>query len=283
MLILLLKKINNMRNRKTKKKIGLALGGGGWRGLAHIGILKVLEENNIPIDLIAGTSAGGLIGGLYDYFGNAKDLESFISNFGYRDLFGVISDPKLKGGLIRGFKFTKYIDNLTNNINIEDLKIPFSAVSTDLLTGESIYIKSGNMAAAIKASISIPLLFQPSFLKDKFLVDGGVTENIPVKCVKEMGADVIIAVNLNSSIFPVRSNDISSSSKIAIVTSRITLDHLAKYLVKDADVLIEPKIPKQSIRLSLNYFLRFIKEKEIIKIGEEEAKKHINEIRRLVS
>ena len=132
----------------NKKKIGLALSGGGWRGLAHIGVLKVLEENNIPIDFIAGTSAGALVGGLYSYFGNSKDLEEFVLKFGYKDLFKIVADPKLKSGLIKGDRLIRYLNKLTDNANIEDLRIPFRAVSTDLLTGKTYYFKKGNIEYA---------------------------------------------------------------------------------------------------------------------------------------
>lgn len=271
----------NDKPLNNRKKIGLALGGGGWRGIAHIGVLKVLEKNGIPIDFISGTSAGALIGGLYSYFGNATDLENFILNFGYRDLFSAISDPRLKSGIFKGDKFIRYVNHLTNNADIKDLKIPFSAVATNLITGKAVYLKEGNMAEAIRSSISIPLVFQPTFRDEMYLVDGGLTENIPIRCVKDMGADIVIAVNLNSNLFPMRESDIKSSSSIALVTTRITLDGLASFLSKEADILIEPKIQRQDIKISFSYFFKFVKEKEIIKTGEEETEKFISDIKRL--
>jgi len=268
---------------RKRKKVGLALGGGGWKGIAHAGVLKVLEESNIPIDFIAGTSAGALVGGLYSYFGNSKDLEQFILKFGYRDLLKIIADPKLKAGILKGEKFTQYIKTITKDTEMQNLKIPFCAVACDLISGESVYIKDGSVAEAIKASISIPLVFEPTRRNNMYLVDGGLTENVPVKCVKEMGADIVIAINLNSNFFPVSEKDIKSSSGIAMISSRATLDNLAKYEIKDADVLIEPKILKQDMKISPDYFFKFVKEKELIKVGEEEALKSIPKIIKLIN
>ena len=272
--------MENKKESRTRIKVGLALGGGGWRGLAHVGVLKVLEKNNIPIDFIAGTSAGALIGGLYSYFGNSEDLEKFILKFGYRDLIKIGLDPKLKTGLIKGKKFIQYINDLTNHINIEDLKIPFRAVSSDLISGKSVYIGSGNLAEAIKNSGSVPVIFQPTCKEGMCLVDGGITENIPVRCVKDMGAEFIIAVNLNAHFFPMCEENVKSSSRIALVTTRVMLDQLSKLLVREADVLIEPTIVKKDIKFSLSYLLKFVKEKEIIKVGERETEKAIKSIKK---
>lgn len=266
-----------------RRKIGLALGGGGWRGIAHIGVLKVLERHNIQIDFVAGTSVGSLVGGLYCFLGNSTDLESFLLRFGYKDLFRIMADPKLKAGLLKGKKFIDYINKVTEGVNIEDLKIPFTAVSSNLLSGQPFYIKEGNLADAIKASISIPLVFEPSKKDGTYLVDGGITENLPIRCVKEMGANTVIAVNLNANFFPMSEKDIKSSSQVALVTSRIMLNKLASYMAADADVLIEPKILKQDIKISPSYFLKFVKEREIIKAGEEETLKAIPKIIELIN
>ena len=189
---------------KNRKKVGLALSGGGWRGIAHVGVLKALEENNIPIDFIAGTSAGALFGGLYSYFGNYKELENFVTKFGYRDLFKAVGDPRMRKGILKGQRMIKYLNELTNHAKIEDLKIPFSAVTTDLLTAKPHYIRNGNLSEAIRASISIPMLFQPLNKNGMKLVDGGIVENLPIKCVKDMGAKIVIAVDVNTAYFPLK-------------------------------------------------------------------------------
>lgn len=263
----------------NKKKIGLALSSGGWRGLAHIGVLKVLEENNIPIDFIAGTSAGALVGGLYSYFGNSKDLEEFVLKFGYKDLFKIVADPKLKSGLIKGDRLIRYLNKLTDNANIEDLRIPFRAVSTDLLTGKTYYFKKGNLAEAIKSSISIPLVFRPTKQDSMYLVDGGVTENVPVKCVKDMGADFVIVSSVNTTIFPVEMEDVSSSRKIAEISARAVLGTLSEMMSSQADFVIKPKIPKSKVGIGVNYFLEFVKEKELVKIGQKETEDRMRSLK----
>ena len=264
--------------KKKRKKIGLALSGGGWRGLTHVGVLKILEENNIPIDFIAGTSAGALIGGLYCYFGNSKDLEKFILDFGYRDLFKIISDPRLKSGLLKGKKFQNYLNKVTKNSDVEDLKIPFCAVATDILSGNPYYIKKGDLAKAIKASVSIPLLFTPSKTDGKVLIDGGAIENVPVRCVKEMGADFVIAVSVNTAYFPVKEGDVNSSAKIAVVSTRAMLKQMSEMLASEADIIIEPKISKKKVEMGVSYFLEFVREKDIIKIGERTTQDKLKDI-----
>jgi NTE family protein len=268
---------------KNRKKVGLALSGGGWRGIAHIGVLKALEENNIPIDFIAGTSAGALFGGLYSYFGNYKELENFVTKFGYRDLFKAVVDPRIRGGFLKGQKMVKYLNDLTNHAKIEDLKIPFSAVTTDLITSNTHYIRDGKLSEAIRASVSIPLVFRPVNKDGMKLVDGGVTENIPIKCVKDMGADIVIATNVNTTVFPVTEKDLNSTRKIAAISARAVLNTLSDVLSLEADVLIEPKIKsKNKTSFGVSYFLEFVKEKDIIKTGEEATKESMKDIKKFL-
>lgn len=271
------------KNKKnTTKKIGLALSGGGWRGMAHIGVLKVLEKNNIPIDFIAGTSAGALMGGLYSYYGNTEQLEDFVIKFGYKDLLKMITDPRLKAGVIKGEKIIRYINEKTNKANIEDLKIPFTAVASDLITGKPYYIKKGNLAEAIRTSISIPLLFQPIKKEDRVLIDGGATENVPVNCVRGMGAEFVIASNVNSGFFPLKQGMVKNAGNIALASTRVMLNTLSDMLTSQADYAIESKIPIEKMKIGVGYFLEFIKEKEVIAIGERAAEKNINELKKIL-
>jgi NTE family protein len=267
---------------KNRKKVGLALSGGGWRGIAHVGVLKALEENNIPIDFIAGTSSGALFGGLYSYFGNYKDLENFVTKFGYRDLFKAVGDPRMRKGILKGRKMIKYLNELTNYAKVEDLKIPFNAVTTNLLTATPHYIKDGNLSEAIRASVSIPMFFQPLNKDGMKLVDGGVVENLPIKCVKNMGADIVIAVDVNTAYFPLTEKDLNSTKKIAVASVRAILNNVSNILSLEADVLIEPKISKNKASTGIKYFLEFVKEKDIIKIGNESAEKSIKKIKSLL-
>ena len=115
-----------------KVKIGLALGSGGWRGLAHIGVLKSLEKNNIPVDYITGSSIGALVGGLYAYYGEVSKIEEIIAGIKYQDLFRVLSDPMADLGLLKGNKFLQFLEVFLKGVKIEQLKIPFKAVATDI-------------------------------------------------------------------------------------------------------------------------------------------------------
>jgi NTE family protein len=267
--------------KSNKKKVGLALSGGGWRGLAHVGVLKTLEKYDIPIDYVAGASAGALIGGLYCYYGNAQELEDFILEFGYKDLFKIVSDPKLKNGLIKGEKMIKYLDKMTDKAVVENLKTPFNAVASNILTAKPYYFKEGKLSEAIKASASIPFLFQPTKKEGMVLIDGGATENIPVNCVKEMGANVVIAVSVNTNYFPLKKEELKSSTKIAHASTRTMIDRFSSMLASEADILIEPKLPRKRSEIGMAYlleFLEFVKGKDIIKIGERETEDNIEEI-----
>jgi len=142
--------------RKNTLKIGLALGSGGPRGLAHIGVIKTLVENNIPIDFIAGASAGALVGGAYAATKNIKTIEKIALQVNRRQILSLI-DPTWKHGLIKGIKIERFIENYIGKISFKDLKIPFSAIATDIRTGEMVLMNQGRVASAIRASISIPL------------------------------------------------------------------------------------------------------------------------------
>lgn len=266
------------------KKVGLALGGGGWKGLAHIGVIKTLEKEGIPIDYIAGSSAGALMGGVYSSLGSSKKLEDLFSKFGYRDLLRVLSDPHLKSGLLKGEKASKYLKQVTGNKNIEDTNIKFCSVTTDLVSGKNVYIKQGNLAEAIRASCSVPLLFDPQKRRGKILIDGASTEPVPVKAVREMGADFVIAVNLNTGFFPLKEEDLVYRSRIVLATNRAMIDRIAEYNCKEADVVIYPKIPRQKLmsKISFDWFLNFVKEKEIIENGVEATEKQLTKIKKLL-
>ncbi|MFC1624941.1 patatin-like phospholipase family protein [Patescibacteria group bacterium] len=266
------------------KKVGLALGSGGWKGLAHVGVIKTLEKAGIPIDYVAGSSAGSLIGGLYSSFGNSEKLENFFLNFGYRDLLKIFSDPHLKSGLLKGDKAAKYLNKITKDKDIEDLDIKFCSVSTDLITGKTVYIRHGNLAQSIRASCSVPILFDPQKRRGKILIDGASTEPVPVRAVREMGADFVIAVNLNTGLFPMKEEDFVYKTRILLATNRAMIDKLAEYNCREADVVITPRISKQKFisKLRLEWFLKFVKEKEVIEDGVEAAEKKITMIKKLL-
>jgi NTE family protein len=180
----------------VSRKIGLALGGGGARGWAHVGVLRALEEEGIPIHCVAGTSIGALVGGVY-----ARDklhaLEELANDFGIGNLLSLI-DMSFPGlGLVHGQRVRDLLSKYLLDAKIEDCTIPFRCVATDFLLKEEVVFKSGSMVEAVRASMAVPGLFVPSQHGDAYLVDGGVINPVTVNVVKAMGADVVIAVNLN--------------------------------------------------------------------------------------
>lgn len=260
--------------KKKKLKVGLALSGGDTRGLAHIGVIKALVENNIPIDFIAGTSAGSLIGGLYSFFGNIKNVEDLINKINYKDFLDILFDPFASSGLIKGNKFLLFLEKNFNGAKIEDLSIPFQSVATNFSSGEAYFFDSGNLALAIRTSSSIPLFFDPVKIDNKLLIDGGLSIPVPAKKVKEMGADIVIAVDLYD-----REKFYQEKNKNLISTAVSSIDLLFKNLaqenIKDADFVINPKLPDYNK-------MDFIKSKEFIEIGRMETVKLIPKIKKLI-
>ncbi|NMB91674.1 patatin-like phospholipase family protein [candidate division WWE3 bacterium] len=276
-----------MLSNNKRKKIGLALGSGGWKGIAHIGVIKTLVENNIPIDYIAGSSAGALIGGIYAALGDIHKIEDIINKFNKKDLFTVFSDPTLKTGVLKGDKIIKFIEDIAGRVDIEDLKIPFCAVATDLVNGTPVYIDKGRLSSAIRASSSVPLLFEVPAYKDKYLLDGGMVEAVPTEAVKKMGADIVIGVNLFYNSFPIKEIPKNgrrlTKPEILLVSYRTLLNRLAYYSDKESDISIGPIItaPLNS-DLGMKWFTNFIQEKGIVKAGEEAALKEISKIKKLM-
>lgn len=178
--------------------VGLALGSGAARGLAHIGVLKVLKEASIPINMIAGTSMGAMVGACFAKDGDIAALEALALKMHWRQLARLL-DPKLnilKKGLVHGKRIEDMLRSLLGDIKFKDLKIPLKVVATDINTGEQVVIEEGSVIEAVRASISIPGVFAPVRLNCRYLVDGGLTNPVPVDIVADMGAQFIIAVNV---------------------------------------------------------------------------------------
>ena len=257
-----------------RKKIGLALGGGGARGYAHIGVIKTLVENNIPIDIIAGTSVGAMIGGLYATLGDIAKVEEITGRINFWEGLKRYVDPVWEEGFIKGEKIEQGMRDLVGKTRIEDLPIKFGAVATDLNTAEVVLIEKGDMARAVRASASIPLLFAPVKIGERNLVDGGLSCPVPVEQVKQMGADVVIGVNLDSAYFLPENRMKGKMSAMNVLKNSLFLlkYHLAITEVREADIVINPKIP---------YVMEFefSRQKEIIEGGRETTRELIEQIR----
>ncbi len=264
--------------QKNYPKIGIALGSGGAKGLAHIGVLKTLEAHQIPIDYIAGSSIGALLGAYYAAHRDIKKLEELILNFNRRKGFELF-DFTVKGGLFKGKKTEKFIAEILEGAGFDTLKIPFTAVATDINTAESVILSKGNIVKAIRASASVPAFYQPITYQEKLLADGGLSNPVPVDVVKEMGADITIGVNLDTVYLEKMLKDMPALSKVPVHSINILRHNLATQSVKTADVVISPKDTFRIGLLGWSYFFDNNKARQIIRVGEEAAEKAIPDIK----
>jgi NTE family protein len=273
-----------MINNSNRKKVGLALGSGGWKGFSHIGVIKALVENDIPIDYIAGSSSGAIVGGLYAAFGDIYKVESIITSLGKRDLFSILSDIDFKSGILKGHNFTKFFDKLLGKVAIEDLKIPFWPISTDFITGKPFYIKEGSLARGLRYSGSVPLIFGVAKFDGHLLVDGGISEPIPTEAVREMGADVVIGVDLYAGSVPLIGINKANPSKASVLAGfiRLLVVKLSEECGKKADILVRPVIHDEVANFKVNYFFKFLKQTEIINLGYKATLEKIPEIKKLL-
>lgn len=257
-----------------RPKIGLALSGGGARGAAHIGVLKVLEEHRVPVDYIAGTSMGALVGGLYASGMSPAELEKVISELDWveafadhipradrsfrrkrdDDLYLVKNKPGLRGGkllfppgILDGHGIDLLLKRYTLPVvtvrDFDDLSIPYRAVAADIVTGDPVVLDRGDLALAMRASMSIPAVFAPREIDGRLLVDGGITDNLPIEVVRQMGADVIIAVDIST---PPQGREqlysvLAITSQLTTLTSQHNkLQQIASLTEKD--VFIQPDL-----------------------------------------
>ena len=248
-----------------KKKLGLALGSGAWRGLVHIGVLQGLEENGIEIEAIAGSSVGALIGGLWAYFGQSSKVEAIVKSLKFKDMFGVIWDrPLAKGAMIEGRKYDQFLRKIVGDVKIEELRVPFVAVCADMETGKLVEIRKGDLVKAIRASSAIPVVFRPVKIDGQMLVDGGAIRPVPVENCKKMGVEVVIGVSLYGGVFPVK-KDIGQLTKfeMAKVARFLPLKSLADHDLTKAEIAIEPKIVGEDY----GFLANFVKNKQVIDCG----------------
>jgi NTE family protein len=217
-------------------KIAVVLGGGGSKGFAHIGVLKVLEAQNIPIHMVVGTSAGSLVGSLYASGKSAFELQGIAFKM---DKDNVIDyDWKVwSGGLIKGDKLENFINANVNNTPIEKLKIPYYAVATNIATGEEVVFARGNTGMAVRASCSVPAVFHPLKIGNNTYVDGGVVSPVAVDVARRNGADIVIAVDISGGINKGVPDGIMDTMKKSV---NIMYNRIAEYQIKNADVVIRP-------------------------------------------
>lgn len=269
-----LKEIKRLSILKNKK-IGLALGAGSAKGLAHIGVLKVLEERKIPIHMISGTSIGSVIGALYASNPNAKDLEKEALKTEWKNL---IDWTFPKSGFIKGDKIENYMREKLGDKQFKDLKIPLYITASDLDKDQEIIFHKGDIAKAVRASISLPGIFLPVKNKKKFLVDGGLSDPLPIEVLKKAGADTIIAVELHhiKNKKPINETAVKnkkpvktpSLKNILIKTYQALASEKNKEILKNTHsaILIAPDL--ENIKPT-----DFYKVRKAIKIGEKTARR----------
>ena len=267
---------------QTRKKVGLALGSGAVRGLAHIGVLKVLVKNNIPIDYIAGCSIGAWIGAHYALYQDLDKLtEATVGN--KKEKIAVFLEPTLRGGIVKGEKAVRLLKKYFGDTEFKDLKIPTKVMATDLVSGERVCFSDGKVVDALRASMSVPYVFAP-FAKDKMLlVDGGISNPVPDNIVKSMGADIVISVNLDNFLKNKIDNWQEHGFTDKMARSLDIMRHyLASYAMSDSDVVIEPDTKLVGIRSWKTFFTEG-EDIKVIKIGEEETEKQIDKIKALLN
>ncbi len=179
-----------------KRKVGLALGGGAARGLAHVGVLEILEREQIPIDMIAGTSVGAAVGALFAQGKNTSEIKKLARDFDWKQRIQAMDLAPPRSGFIAGRKIKRLLKSIIGDVQFSDLKIPFACVATDVNSGEEVVINQGSVLEAVRASVSMPVIFTVVKWQGRYLVDGGLVDPVPVSVLKDMGADFIIAVNI---------------------------------------------------------------------------------------
>lgn len=219
-----------------RKTVGLALGCGASRGWAHIGVIEALEDAQIPIDFISGCSVGAYVGAIYASQ-SLHNLKQFLVRMDGKKIFSYFDVVFPRSGLLNGSKRVHELFSMhTNAQTFDDLEIPLVMVATDLDRGKKVVIKSGNIIDALRATMSYPGLFAPVRLKDRWLVDGGLVDPVPVGMARSMGAEVVIAVDLNSRIVshsPKKSEkDSSNTTEILLPESFPSGPHMKNELVK---------------------------------------------------
>jgi len=283
----------------TGKKVGLALGGGGVRGFSHIGVLNVLEEEGIDIDVIVGTSAGALIGGAYASGQSPREIqakvEAYLCSPEFEDStlksIGLTFSPESKNlfkkaqnfvmnrfWFVRAFfkpsmlpsgDFQSLINYFIPDIDIRETRIPFRAVSTDLITGKKIVFSEGSLRQAVLASCSVPGAVEPVRCGEWILADGAITSVVPIHATREAGADIVIAVMVDRE--TLASIRIETGKDALYRAGEITTNTLEAAELKDADVIIRPQVGDL-------HWMDFSRAGDLVKIGEEATRESLKKI-----
>ncbi len=286
--------------RWTGKKVALALGGGGVRGFSHVGVLKVLEEEQIGLDLIAGTSAGALLGGAYaaglSPRGISHKIDEYLASQAFQDselkAIGLSVAPSIEKGriarmtaslrgryyMLRSFfrpsvlpprDFASLIDYFIPDIDIRETRIPFLCIATDLLKGQEVVFTEGPLRLAVLASCSVPGAVEPVRWGEWLLADGGITSLVPVRAARRAGADVVIAVVVDREV--VEPPQFETAQDVFYRAGEITSDRLQLEELREADVAIRPDVGDL-------HWMDFTRARDLVRIGEEAAREALGRI-----
>ena len=223
---------------KKPPRIGLVLGGGAARGFAHIGVIQALEEAGVHPDLVVGTSAGSVVAALYASGKNGTELQKVAEGMDEASL----SDwqlPFVKPGMLKGEALARFIRTQVASRQIQDLNMPLGVVATDLHSGQAILFQRGDTATAVRASSAIPAVFQPVTIAGREYVDGGLVSPVPVRFARQMGAELVIAVDISS---PVEANAARDTLQILMQTFAIMGRSINAFELSDADVVVRPSM-----------------------------------------
>lgn len=258
-----------------KPRIALVLGGGAARGFAHVGVIRALEQEKIPLDLVVGTSVGSLIGAIYAADLNSFELEWTAFQLEKDDLFDYGVMNAVSGmSLAKGDKLEEWVKGHIKTPNIENMKLPFAAVATDLNWGQKVVLDRGSVARAVRASSAIPGVFQPVQHQGKFLVDGGVVDNIPISVAKAKGADIVIAVDISGNL---GNPNITNLLGVTLQAMNIMFALNVEHSKRDADVLITPA------GIGDVAMLDFTQKKRCMQAGIEATQKAMPAIRKTIA
>ena len=237
-------------------RIGLALGGGSVRGFAHFGVLTVLAEAGIPIDVVAGTSAGAIMGALYSAGMSLCQIEKYAQQMTWRRSV----KPVLSiNGFINLSPLARWLEGILGQLHFEDLALPFACATTDVHSGEAVILNSGPLASAVQASCSVPGIITPVLRNGRLLCDGGITNNVPVSLARQLGADYVIGVDIFE---PTLQWPLGPLGR-GLAAIEIMVEH-AGGGTKTADCLITPHLRGHS-------YIHFSNRQELIKLGQEAA------------
>jgi NTE family protein len=254
-------------------KVALVLGGGAARGFAHIGVIRVLEQERIPVDLVVGTSVGSLIGALYASQKDSFELEWTAFQLEQEDLFDFGFMNAVMGmGYAKGEKLEKFVREKVVQRDIERLRIPFAAVATDLNWGHRVVLDRGPVAIAVRASSAIPGVFEPVTHQGKLLVDGGLVDNIPIDVAREKGADIVIAVDISEN---VGNTEIGNLVDVILQSTNIMFEKNVAALRGQADVLVVPGVGDVKM-------LDFSQKKRCVQAGIEATRRAMPRVREAI-